>query len=214
MGGGNPICYAYTVNIKYRDKILILTIGGAAGLLILPVVKLVWPGMFLLGATVLFFVVLIGAFGGFSVAFYLDKRFQGIYRFAKFAATGFLNTFLDLDVLNCLIAVTGLSNGWWFSLFKSISFLAALVSSYFWNRYWTFDRRGPMVAGEALKFCVISLLGLLANVFLASLVVNFVPHGAMVDAKLWADLGALIGICGNMAVNFIGYKYWVFKTLE
>src|SRR5882724_12844167 len=57
----------------------------------------------------------------------------------KFIVVGILNTAIDLAVLNFLILVfhTG-KTGLTYSIFKAISFLAALANSYLMNRSWTF----------------------------------------------------------------------------
>ncbi|MFY9457568.1 MAG: GtrA family protein [Candidatus Spechtbacterales bacterium] len=133
------------------------------------------------------------------------------YQFYKFILVGVLNTLLDLAVLNGLIVLTGIAIGWHFSLFKGASFTIAVVNSYFWNKFWTFRKKGGVGASEFGQFLAVSLVGLGINVGAASLLVNVVgPKGDM-DPQLWANVGAVAAIAFSTIWNFIGYKFFVFK---
>lgn len=57
----------------------------------------------------------------------------------RFAIVGLMNTGVDLAVLNALIAISHRGgSGFMYSIFKAISFLVAVVNSYFMNTRWTF----------------------------------------------------------------------------
>ena len=70
--------------------------------------------------------------------------------------------------------LSGLSAGAGYSGFKGISFIAAVVNSYFWNKYWVFASTGKNKKGEFLKFFIISAIGFGINVGIASFAVNIV----------------------------------------
>lgn len=72
------------------------------------------------------------------VSYLIGKRFLVFFQAAKFSLVGALNTFVDLGVLNLLIFVTGISAGVFYSVFKGISFIIAVINSYFWNKFWVF----------------------------------------------------------------------------
>ena len=58
---------------------------------------------------------------------------------ARFAVVGVINTAVDLAVLNTLIAISHRGrSGLLYSLFKAISFLVAVLNSYWLNSRWTF----------------------------------------------------------------------------
>jgi putative flippase GtrA len=142
---------------------------------------------------------------------------------ARFIVVGVINTGVDLVILNILIAVTHRGeNGIYFSVFKTIAFLFALTNSYLMNKYWTFV--GDAAKGknliEASQFILVSLVGLVINVLVASAVVNYIPPfwlireiwtGAANHPQLWPSVGALCGTAIGLAWNFIGYKTFVFK---
>lgn len=160
-------------------------------------------------AAVLFILCPIGIF----VARFFNEKFHFIYQLAKFSETGGLNTFLDLGVLNILIITTGITHGAYFSLFKGISFVIALINSYFWNKFWVFaEKKTEKATGsEFLKFLAVSLTGFLINVSVASLVVFLGKNTLGIDAKMLANLAAVSAVVVTLAFNFLGYKLFVFK---
>ncbi|MFH1181177.1 MAG: GtrA family protein [bacterium] len=137
----------------------------------------------------------------------------------KFILVGGLNTLIDLGVLNLLIFMTGIASGSGYSVFKGISFIAAVVNSYFLNKFWTFSASARGYGGqEKLKefsqFFFVSLIGFGINVGAASLVVNVIGNPFLLSGisdKLWANAGAIIATFCGMTWNFIGYKFIVFK---
>jgi putative flippase GtrA len=131
----------------------------------------------------------------------------------RFVIVGFLNTVIDLAVLNALISLTHLGrNGLWFSLFKAISFLVAILNSYFVNHGWTFGgRAGKRSIAQASQFLVVSVFGALINVSSASYVATFIPpvHGI---ESYWPSIAALVGTACGLASNFLGYRHIVFAA--
>lgn len=133
----------------------------------------------------------------------------------KFVLVGILNTLVDLGVLNILILISGISSGLGYSLFKGVSFTAAVINSYFLNKFWTFKGLG---AGKAKKefaqFLIVSIIGFGINVGVASLVVNIIGPKFGIGDKLWANVGAICATLAAMSWNFLGYKFIVFKHAE
>jgi putative flippase GtrA len=126
---------------------------------------------------------------------------------ARFAVVGVVNTALDLAVLNTLIAVSHRGrSGLLYSVFKAISFLAAVVNSYWLNSRWTFrclpSENAPMRVG---RFISVSVLGLVINVGIASWVASFAGPVRLL-ARWWPSVAALAGAACGLAFNFAGYK--------
>lgn len=131
----------------------------------------------------------------------------------KFVLVGGLNTVIDFGVLNLLIFTTSIASGFGYAAFKGISFVAAVINSYFLNKFWTFKSAGNS-GKEFSQFFLVSLIGFGINVGVASLVVNAIanPFGfSGISDKIWANVGALAATFCAMAWNFIGYKFIVFK---
>ena len=140
------------------------------------------------------------------------EKLLAIYQLAKFMLVGTLNTFIDLGVLNFLMVLSGITSGWYFSLFKAISFSSAATNSYFWNKFWTFGKKETKVGvGEYSKFYVITGGGFLINVGIASLLVNVIGPQFGFSPTIWANIGAIIAVLCAFMWNFLGYKFIVFK---
>ncbi len=131
---------------------------------------------------------------------------------AKFVVVGVINTIVDFGVLNILIFATQISSGAYFSVFKGISFTAAVINSYVWNRFWTFkDTQEKNPAAQFGKFILISLVGFGINIGIASLVVNLIRPQFGMSAQLWANVGAICATAIAWVWNFTGYKLWAFR---
>ena len=131
----------------------------------------------------------------------------------RFSVVGAINTFVDLAVLNLLIALTDTGRtGAAFALYKTVAFTCAVLNSYLMNRRWTFERSGhkhQLVEGG--QFLFVAVLGALVNVGSSWCVVAYLhPVGEL--EKLWPSVAALVGTAFSLGFNFIGYKFWVFTS--
>lgn len=147
---------------------------------------------------------------GLTALRFLSRWVSIFWQMAKFIVVGGLNTFLDFAILNLLIAATSITAGGEFSLFKALSISVAIVNSYFWNKYWTFETKGGNKR-EFIEFLLVSLVGLGINVGSASFLVNYVPPFFELGPVNWANLSALIATFLGLAWSFMGYKLFVFK---
>ncbi len=199
-----------------KDLSLVTLIGAAVGLLIQPMVTTIGSSIPFIGASpapatrgaiFLFFLVLAPI--ALFVAKLLGKFLPVIYQFAKFAAVGSLNSFVDFGLLNLFIVFTDNTSGAPYVIFKAVSFLVATTNSFFWNKFWTFGSGGTKAGDEAPKFYLVAIVGWVLNVGVASVVVNYLNPG--VYGALWANFGALMGIAASFLWNFLGYKFVVFK---
>src|SRR3989344_3160089 len=194
-----------------RDYYLVTIIGFLVGwLLLMPAKNLGFE---------IKLILVLGSVIGFSILApialfvlkFLSRFWKVLEQFGKFAAVGTLNTLLDLGVLNLLIYLTDISSGASYSGFKAISFLVGTTNSYFWNKFWTFGSRLPVTLNEYGRFIFFTLIGVLINVAVATLVVNVIGAPAGVNPKLWANVGALAGVFTALLWNFLSYKKIVFK---
>lgn len=139
-------------------------------------------------------------------------KYRCFLQFLKFGIVGIINTGIDLTILYLLIWISGYNNGWQYTVFKTISFVIAVINSYFLNKFWTFKiNKKDKIVVEFTQFLIISLIGLGINVVTASLVVNIIHPLFGISVTLWAVIGALCGTAIGLLWNFIGYKLIVFK---
>jgi putative flippase GtrA len=202
-----------------KDVLLGLVIGVAVGLLIQPMLSTLAETLASFGLAVdlttrilafVFFTILAPV--ALFLASFAARWIKVIYQFAKFAAVGTMNSFIDFGIVNLLIAIFGVATGIAFSIFKAISFLFATTNSFFWNKLWTFDSKGGDTTKQAIQFYIIAGIGLLVNVGVATLVNG--ARGETVAVNLWANFAVLCGIFASFIWNFLGYKFIVFKKQE
>ena len=82
------------------------------------------------------------------------------------------------------------------------SFVVAVTNNYTWNRYWTFRRERGHVAYQGLRFLVVSVVTLGANIVLLRLLVQ------ATDGPIFAQAVAIILVT---PFNFVGNKLWSFR---
>lgn len=149
---------------------------------------------------------------GVLLGYFLGQWLQFFNQFGKFAAIGFTNAAVDFAILNLEIALTGVSAGVGYSVMKGASFIAALLSSYIWNKYWAFNAGNSGGGGvEFSKFVVVTVISFLINVGAASLVVNYIHPMFGMNAHTWANIGAVAGSAIALIFSFVGFKLAVFK---
>lgn len=142
-----------------------------------------------------------------------------IEQFSKFFLVGIMNTLVDLVILNIETIATGVKDGSGYAIQKGISFLAAVIFSYFLNKYWTFQDKDKKDQGKKFsQFIFVSVIGMLINVGVATGVVTYlkIPINEIMNLplltdQLWVSIGALGGTAVGLFWNFFGYKFWVFK---
>lgn len=153
---------------------------------------------------------------GILIARVLGTKIPFFYQFGKFGETGGLNWLFDFGILNLLILISGISTGIIFSLFKALSFVISVTNSYLWNKFWVFKKSEKQQAKERAeefsKFILVSLVGMIVNVLLATIIVFIAPVViSNISPKIWANIGAAFGSLSAMMWNFLGYKFFVFK---
>lgn len=82
------------------------------------------------------------------------------FQLIRFAGIGFLNTAVDFAVLNFLMFYFDVFKGYAVGGFAVVSFTAAVLHSYFWNKYWAFRREERLrLLTNAWQFLAAGVLG-------------------------------------------------------
>ena len=112
-----------------------------------------------------------------------DNR-KEIVRFSKFFVVGAIGAVVDFGTLYLLHAVLGLN----IILGNTISFTAAVLSNFTWNRYWTYpDSRSKPIRTQLVQFFVVNIVGWAINTGI--LVLLKTPCVALVDGVGQQTLG-------------------------
>jgi putative flippase GtrA len=197
--------------MKKADILASLIIGLACGL-ILPRVTL-FTGI-LPEQVLRYFPVSLPALSLFGVwvleTFF--KRTRTLIQFGKSFLVGILNSAIDMGVFDSLIWFSSVAHGWFPVFFKTISFSCGAVNSYFWNKFWTFQKHDTEnKAKEAAQFFLITIGGLLIHSMVIYVMINIVGANFAINERMWASISNMAAIFIGFAWNFLGYKFIVFK---
>ena len=165
-------------------------------------------------ANYLFIIFPLVCGGGIIITHFAAKIIgHSLYQFGKFFLVGGFNFLLDASILNFFLVATQITSGLSQSGFKSISFVLGIVSSYLWNKYWTFSAGSRKNIGkEIYQFLVIGAIGFILNVGLDYVFVNMIGSFWNMKPILWAQFSAVMAGAISMFWNFLGYKFIVFKV--
>lgn len=150
---------------------------------------------------------------GLWVAELIGKRFLFVFQLAKFLLIGAFFALFDLVVLNGLLLWLGITAGFMYSVLVGISFVIATTVKYVADKYWAFEKtEGSGIKFEFASFFIITIISGGIQVAVASYVVNIIGPQFGFSPLLWANVGKIAGIVVASAWNFVGYKFFVFKT--
>jgi putative flippase GtrA len=117
---------------------------------------------------------------------------------AKFCTVGATGYVVNLAVFSALV----LGADWHHLAAATASFLVAVTNNYTWNRLWTFRGQRGHVAYQGIRFLIVAVCALAANL-------------VVLEALIWAGLPEVmaqaIAIVVVMPLNFIGNKLWSFR---
>lgn len=162
------------------------------------------------------------------------SKAKEVERFLKFASIGTLGAMIDLGVSNILWATilppVGSNQDTNVAIAATISFVAAVSSNFFWNRYWTYpDSRSRPVWRQMGQFAIVSVSGWLARTVWILFATGFMTSiaGAVLGALLpqlaesehvvnqvGATMAVVIGIFVVMIWNFFVNRYWTYNDVD
>ncbi len=126
------------------------------------------------------------------------RRPHNWVQLAKFCTVGGTGYLLNLGVFSALF----LWADWHHLPAATVSFLVAVTNNYTWNRLWTFRGQRGHVAYQGLRFLIVAVCALAANL-------------GILEALVWAGLEEIpaqaIAIILVTPLNFVGNKLWSFR---
>jgi len=132
--------------------------------------------------------------------FFLFKKYPVLKQVVKFGIVGVSNIIADVAVYWLFTRFVHL----YYILASIISFLAANVWSYFWNRRWTFRDNSRAVIRQYLKFLTANIVAILLDIGILFILVNFLRLDDIL-AKIIASI--VVGL-----INFTLNKKWAFSS--
>jgi putative flippase GtrA len=152
-----------------------------------------------------------------KLAMLSGRREKEIERFLKFACVGALGAVIDLGTSFVLLrTVLDPKDAIHYNLAATTSFVAAVLSNFFWNRYWTYpDSRSRSVRRQLFLFFIVSVSGWLGRTIWINLSKPFfsdqatnlvhiihVPIDDTTAALIGGMVAILLGIFVVMIWNF------------
>lgn len=141
-------------------------------------------------------------------------------RFLRFAVVGMIGAVIDFGVANLLVYV-------FFAplvLAGTISFISAIMSNFFWNRYWTYpDSRSKPISQQLIQFTVVNGLGLTIRVPILrwlepvlNRLFSMFPLSLPIFSPdvLAKNVTLAIAVLVVMFWNFFVNRYWTYSDIE
>jgi putative flippase GtrA len=141
-------------------------------------------------------------------------------RFLRFAVVGAIGAVVDFGVMNLLVNLLAAP----LVLAGTISFIAAVLSNFTWNRFWTYpDSRSKPLLRQLIQFTVINVIGLGIRVpLLAGLeplmfrLFNSLPFQLpfFTPKFLGENFTLAIAVVVVMFWNFFANRYWTYSDVK
>jgi putative flippase GtrA len=149
-----------------------------------------------------------------------------IERFVKFAIVGTIGAVVDFTVFNIMklvFEVVGLGEGWNVSASARqiqlaaanvISFSAAGLSNFTWNRLWTFpESRERPLGTQLMQFTIVNITGLFINTLILVGLDQYVLQ-QIVPPRLSYNIAKAFAICVVLFWNFGMNLIWTYRGIE
>ena len=126
------------------------------------------------------------------------RKWHNWVQLAKFCTVGATGYVVNLAVYTALLHWADFH----YLFAAACSFVVAVTNNYTWNRLWTFRGQRGHLAYQGLRFLVVSLVALGANLVCLRL---------LVALELDKVLAQAIAIVLVTPLNFVGNKLWSFR---
>ena len=145
------------------------------------------------------------------------KKDHPLSEYVRFGVSGVLNTLTDFAVINILvIAFEATLNNVLYTAFRVAGFIVAAIQSYFLNKYWVFKKNQKSQTAEMSKergkFASVTIVSFLLNVTSSSIIYSLLSKMHVWNTLVNVNVSSAVGIGLVFMSNFIGYKFFVFKT--
>lgn len=136
-------------------------------------------------------------------------------KFIRFGIVGIIGSVVDFGIFNLLATLIGLP-----AITSSvISFTAAVVNNFIWNRLWTFpETRNISVSQQLVKFSIVSVAGLAIRTplfaWMEKLLIPFAQKTIpiiLTPTIVGHNLSLAIAIGVVMLWNYFVNRFWTFK---
>ncbi len=118
-----------------------------------------------------------------------------------FALTGGIATLIDLAFFNLVFIATSM-----FILSRIFGIGFSMIFNFTFNRNFTFKARNKKVHNQLMKFTILYVISMGANIFVGKSVLFLLN-----DSLFSANIAAISGLLISIPLSFFGSLLWVFK---
>jgi putative flippase GtrA len=142
-------------------------------------------------------------------------------RFMRFAMVGFFGAIVDFGTFNLLTGLFGFS-----AVVASVfSFIAAIISNFTWNRFWTYpDSRSKRIYEQLVQFTAVSVVGLAIRTPIIAVLegplrrffagFSFIQFRYISPDVLGNNLALAFAVITVMFWNFFINRYWTYGDIQ
>lgn len=140
-------------------------------------------------------------------------------RFLRFAVVGIIGAVVDFGIFNLLLASLPIRAIW----ASAVSFIAAVISNFIINRYWTYpDARGKSFLRQFAQFSMVSAVGMAIRIGLFALLENYLidlstrynPIATISPQFIGHNLTLGFAILVVMLWNFFANRFWTYNEVS
>ena len=153
-----------------------------------------------------------------SLLTYVQDNRKELERFIKFMVVGIIGAVVDFGVYNLLIEGLDLLP----EVAGSVSFVLAICSNFFWNRYWTYpDSRSKPLIRQFVQFFVVNALGIVIRLPVIALTKG--PFGRLAERLFSLETTSASTLGNNVALgvaviivmfwNFFVNRFWTYSDV-
>lgn len=199
---------------RSRDYQIVSYVGVLFGLLLLPILENTRPAFWSFTFVNSISIVLgFLAFANFAlfVGGWLGARWAALWQFVKYSAGGSLNALLDIGILNLFSAIFKVYSGGLLVVFNVIALLAALTNSFLLNKFWAFKNSTAFNWREFGRFLGVNVVTVVVNSAMIYFLTTIIGAPETISEPVWENIAKLIATPIIIIINFVGYKFIVFK---
>ena len=133
------------------------------------------------------------------------------WQFLRYCLVGGANTAIDILVLNILLWCFPTNSALHLMAYNSIAYSSGALSSFFLNKYWTFQRKQRTTSREVVRFAI----SLLLEVIYSSVLVWLAGKALqpfITNVTLWGNASKLIAVVVGTFISYSFMRFWTFAN--
>ncbi len=140
-----------------------------------------------------------------------SKWSKALWQFLRYCLIGGVNTLIDICILNILLWCFPTTNVQVLVGYNAIAYVSGALSSFFFNKYWTFRHTHRTTPGEVRRFIITLVLEVLSNSALLWLAGRALQP-VITNVTLWGNASKLVAVAGGAIISYCFMRYWTFAS--